>query len=863
MRPIVQNLIYFLLFLFLTTDLHATHILGGEISYECLQPNVYQVKLVYYRDCTGIGMPQQYNITAFYSCTQYTVTVGLQSTVDVSPVFWGNMSSCNGGPGLGVQKVTYTGVFTAAPNCGPIFYGASTCCRSPSITNISDPSLSDIRLETINVETSICNSTPIFNSTPIMMGCVNQTLIYDQMAYDLEGDSLTYSLIDCQSTQGPVWYNPAYSGNAFLGTFVPVTIDPNTGVITVTPVQPEVASVCIMVEEYRNGQLISSTYREIQCVIIQDCSLISYSEISGQIIHDLAADCIDDSTDIDLAGWNVVLNPGGYVTQTDANGYYLFYGVPIGTYQITVLYDSILWSMVCPNSGVYAPVITTIQDSSTGNDFYMFANYECADLYVDVSVPRARPCFSNNNVYVQYCNDAQSTVGRDSVYVTVELDTTFFVLNSSVPATSILGNLYEFYVGYLAPGECGSLVLQCSVSCAAPIGQTVCVDARIYPIDSCTYRDDTTATGPCGIWDQSSLMVEGECINGNLICFYVINTGDPVDGDMECYQEVRIYIDSALFMVDSVLLAGGDTATFCFPANGATWRLEVDQHPGHPGNSQPNAVVELCGNSTQIANNWTPGVPNQFIQDDDDMNQDIDCVETAAAYDPNDKRGFPLGLTDLHLIEPNTSIEYMIRFQNTGTDTAFTVVIQDTIPAELDMSSIYVGASSHSYSFAMISSNVIEWTFNNILLPDSSTNPDASQGFVSFKIDQQKDLPLGTYIHNEAYIYFDFNAPIITNESEHLIGDLSSLGVITSSVRLADSNTEVLIFPNPTKQILNLKSEDIIIGYQLVSLNGTVIQDGVIDDQYYQLNIQDLQTGVYILFTETETGRQIHKLIKQ
>ena len=201
------------------------------------------------------------------------------------------------------------------------------------------------------------------------------------------------------------------------------------------------------------------------------------------------------------------MNPGGYITQTDINGFYSFYGVPIGGYQLSVHHDTSLWSMICPNSGIYSPVIVSSQDTSTANDFYMNANYSCSDLYVDVTVPRARPCFTNNNVYVQYCNDAQSTVGRDSVYVTVELDTTFFVLNSTLPASSISGNLYEFYVGYLAPGQCGTIALQCSVSCQAPIGQTVCVDARIYPVDSCTYRNDTTITGPCGIWDLSLIHI--------------------------------------------------------------------------------------------------------------------------------------------------------------------------------------------------------------------------------------------------------------------------------------------------------------------------------------------------------------------
>jgi uncharacterized repeat protein (TIGR01451 family) len=271
---------------------------------------------------------------------------------------------------------------------------------------------------------------------------------------------------------------------------------------------------------------------------------------------------------------------------------------------------------------------------------------------------------------------------------------------------------------------------------------------------------------PCTLpWDNSSILVEAECVNDSIV-FTITNTGDPGDGDMDCFSPVRLYIDGEYIWLDSIQLAGGETFTYTFSGDGRTWRLEVDQHPLHPGNSHPNATVELCGDPS----NWTPDLVNILPQDDEDPIKDIYCGIVTGSYDPNDKTGYPLGVGEDHLIEPNRKMEYVIRFQNTGTDTAFTVKILDTLDTDLDIFSVRSGVSSHNYSFRMYGPRVLEWTFNNILLPDSTTNEPASHGFVTFTAKQNKDLADGTEINNRVGIYFDYNDPIITNTTSHIIG---------------------------------------------------------------------------------------------
>jgi hypothetical protein len=120
-------------------------------------------------------------------------------------------------------------------------------------------------------------------------------------------------------------------------------------------------------------------------------------------------------------------------------------------------------------------------------------------------------------------------------------------------------------------------------------------------------------------------------------------------------------------------------------------------------------------------------------------------------------------------------MEYVIRFQNTGTDTAFTVKVLDTLDTDLDIFSVRSGVSSHNYSFRMHGPRVLEWTFYNIKLPDSTTNEPASHGFVTFTVNQVKNLPDGTEINNRVGIYFDYNDPIITNTTSHIIARYSWL----------------------------------------------------------------------------------------
>lgn len=140
------------------------------------------------------------------------------------------------------------------------------------------------------------------------------------------------------------------------------------------------------------------------------------------------------------------------------------------------------------------------------------------------------------------------------------------------------------------------------------------------------------------------------------------------------------------------------------------------------------------------------------------------------SFDPNDISVDPPGNISEQAVTNEDSLTYTIRFQNTGTDTAFTVRILDTLSPNMNKESIEVLSSSHAYSYEINENGIAEFTFNYILLPDSTTNEPESHGFIQYRIKPKNTLVTGDSIKNTAYIYFDYNDPVVTNTVNTVVG---------------------------------------------------------------------------------------------
>ena len=157
--------------------------------------------------------------------------------------------------------------------------------------------------------------------------------------------------------------------------------------------------------------------------------------------------------------------------------------------------------------------------------------------------------------------------------------------------------------------------------------------------------------------------------------------------------------------------------------------------------------------------------------------------ELVCAYDPNDKLVNPSGYGNENYTLFGDTLEYTVRFQNTGNDTAFTVVIEDELSEYLDLKTFRPIASSHDVRTQIdLETRIATFAFNDIYLPDSFVNEVASHGFVKYRILSNEGLAENTKIENTASIFFDFNPAIVTNTvSNQMVSVLPALPVMSAS----------------------------------------------------------------------------------
>ncbi|MEO1448119.1 MAG: PKD domain-containing protein [Bacteroidota bacterium] len=254
------------------------------------------------------------------------------------------------------------------------------------------------------------------------------------------------------------------------------------------------------------------------------------------------------------------------------------------------------------------------------------------------------------------------------------------------------------------------------------------------------------------------------------------------------------------------------------------------------------------------------GTPVSTLAQIDPISLDVtpnDNVDTCDAivvgsFDPNDKLVSPAGEGDNGdevLIENfDGKLRYTVRFQNTGTDTAFYVVIRDQLDPDLDPSSFVALGSSHPYALTIEDNNTLVFSFNNINLPDSARDLEGSNGHVQFQLSTVDEPTVGASYENTAAIYFDFNAPIITN---------TVVTTLTNSVSIDPELLQrIRLYPNPASKSVTLEYEGVsvqsihllnVAGQQLRQWKGQA-------NGLSTLNLEGLSQGMYFVRLETAQG---------
>ncbi len=566
--------------------------------------------------------------------------------------------------------------------------------------------------------------------------------------------------------------------------------------------------------------------QELICVNTSAASVSANGvKVDGNISRNEDLGCSPNNP-TNLENWLVRIFNGSeeYFTSTDENGNYKRVVLP-GDYTVSAFPYSVMWGF-CDND--IAISLPNVGDQTTV-DFTANAQLACSFMEVNISTPFLRRCFPNT-YHIEYCN--YGTADAENVYIEVELDEDLILLDASHPYT-VDGQLVTFTIGTVGL-ECGTITMSVEVSCDAELGETHCTIATIYPQDPC----QAALAG----WTGPIIDVIAECSNDE-VKFTIWNTGTE---NMLTSAEFIVVEDDVMTEVGNFQLNALSSADYIFPANGKTLRFNAEQSFGFPYSELASAFVEGCGVNED--GNFSTGFITDFSMSDYLPYEDVDCQENIGSYDPNDKASIPAGYGDEHYVKRNQTIDYKVRFQNTGTDTAFRVIVVDTISELLDMSTFKRTSFSHPHE-VVVEDRTVSFIFNDINLVDSLTNEPASHGFVSFQIDMNENLSDGELIYNDAAIYFDFNEPIITNQTFLEIGtdfvEDASLSTIDNP-----ENINVSISPNPAtnSSTIYVDAEGVDdMQIEIYNVIGKLLVNDEIRNKRFDLSGHNLSEGTYLI----------------
>lgn len=314
---------------------------------------------------------------------------------------------------------------------------------------------------------------------------------------------------------------------------------------------------------------------------------------------------------------------------------------------------------------------------------------------------------------------------------------------------------------------------------------------------------------------------------------------------------VVLYPDDALTFVTSTPPAGSvnpDSVVFTLPSL-------------NPFESGSVTVTFLIDQGLTFGTLLTSSVKVLPVSGDADPGCNFDTLVTTiiGSFDPNDIQVDRDTLYTFETVNPPL-LEYLIRFQNTGNDTAFYVRVNNKISPLMDLASLELVATSHECVVNwMPYDTTLRFTFNNILLPDSNVNEQESHGFVRYRMRPKSNLVAGSLIPSTAYIYFDYNAPVETNTATTEI-------VLPTSLSSVNESDRFFLYPNPASAILYVQSNSSRSDShtRVFDSRGSEIRVPVLmhtpEPGVHSLNLSRLPAGLYFI---TVDGVSAGKFIRQ
>lgn len=386
--------------------------------------------------------------------------------------------------------------------------------------------------------------------------------------------------------------------------------------------------------------------------------------------------------------------------------------------------------------------------------------------------------------------------------------------------------------------------------------------------------------------------------DSNGIAVSVPNPGDQVDNvnfgiDPADVEDLAVYIDCGIARGWTFQTVTITVENLGYTTHDMVFTVEFDSLVHRVDSISSNAQVNVLSTSPYVIQFTVPGVQAgaaqqvsmlvglngmhggvfvgsiithsvtldvQGVTEIDTTNNTDYCSEiVVASADPNDKQVTSNGVdVDGDAMPADTMLDYRIRFQNTGTDTAFNVVVVDTLDTHLDVHTFRVIATSHPYHVDFDGDHIIHFVFDNIMLPDSNVNEPASHGFVHYQIKVAEPELLDIPISNQAAIYFDVNDPVFTNTVI-----ITRKEPVDTSDAVVELHAMLSLYPNPATDKILIEAGGLAINsYCIYSQTGKMVQCSDVQPQLrLPVDVSALEPGVYIVRASTKKTSLVQKLI--
>ena len=597
--------------------------------------------------------------------------------------------------------------------------------------------------------------------------------------------------------------------------------------------------------------------------------------------------CLEASNTYTISNKSISFTSTSLCTDTTVNYLYRFGNGdsstsknPTYTYTLPGLYRTVMYlkktigSVICVDSFVQIIQITT-SNPCRDSGFTTYSAYTCSNLIspvcgcdsmtyqnfcyaykAGVKQYSIGPCINDTN-YVKICGYVLNDMNQNCSQDTIDIPMSNVKINFNTnPPLSVYTNQNGYYSIYLPKGSY-------QITQSIPSSNTSSFPFyQLCPVSGISINASAGGQSYCNnnFYDTSSTCPD---LSVQVGMSWNITPGFTSKKWISYQNRGATAVSGAVLkyrFLSGLTVLNSTSATYSYSGNIITWNLGTI--PAYSTGFKyakfytPTSGISI--GTTVVDSVWIEPLSGDCHPNNNSATYNDTCT---SSWDPNDKSTAQARWMDTSV----KTLDYHIRFQNTGTAPAHNVVVTDDIDPNLDLTTLKINGYSHPMTFELEDNRRLTFEFANIMLPDSGTDYEASQGYINYSIDRKPSTPIGVDIKNTASIYFDFNDAVVTNTTINTLYLKSS-----SSVQTLIDDVQITLFPNPVKEsaTLNVSSDkNVKVSYNLYDINGRMLaSEGESKSTLKfekELSLKSLHTGFYILNVSVNGVVKSIKIVKE